>query len=767
MTYFRSVITLCILQLSLICCAQDFSEVNYPMSAFESDLEFGFLGGLINPQFSNIDFNGDGNMDLFVFDRNGNRSYAFIHTGGEGVVSFQHAPQYESMFPSELHDWVLLVDYDGDGIQDIFGAPPSNNNGVAVWKGSVINGEWSFDQQMFGDADPNTLYYDFPTASGNMQRRQVYVAMNTDVPAIVDMDGDGDIDILSFESGGSYLFFYENLAADNNLGLDRLVFGTGETCWGKVKEDGTTPAIELNADTNPNNGTCLLFTMLDDEGPLATERHSGSTVTAFDGDGDGDMDVVLGDIGTETLIYLQNGGDTDLARIDLIIEKYPESEGGVNQHINPAAFYVDVDNDGNRDFVSCSIAKVSGINLNHIWYYNNTNTDASPVFVLDRKDFLMDESINIGRYTTPTFVDYNADGLIDILVGSSGYQLTSSTSRIGLHLFENVGTETEPAFDLVDDDYLSFSSLLEFSIRLAPAFGDLDGDGDQDLIVCDRSSGPNNGDLFYFENTGGANMPVEFNGYLSEYMNIDPGANLIPQIVDLNQDGLNDIVLGEVNTNGSDGNFRAINYFQNIGTATQPMFNPAENESPNSNGIIPLSSNTIKSNAPYFYQAEDDLLLFTGSDAGEIRVWNNYDQDTKLFSAKDDHLGNLKIGRNTVPAVYDIDNDGFLELLIGNARGGIDFYNTSYSVQGLDTSVADDSAVEAIIYPNPTTGAFQILTDEVLSKITLYDIRGKLMQEWNSANNHYQMDDIQSGTYLVKLDAADGRNSIFKLILTK
>ena len=189
-----------------------------------------------------------------------------------------------------------------------------------------MNCVWSFEQQMFGDADPNTLYYDFPTASDNIQRRQIYVAMNTDVPAIVDMDGDGDIDILSFEDGGSYLFLYENLAADENLGLDRLVFTTGETCWGKVKEDGNTPEIEINADSNPANAPCLLFTMLE-EGPLATERHSGSTVAAFDGDGDGDMDVVLGDIWTATLVYLQNGGDTDFARINLVIEKYPQSEG--------------------------------------------------------------------------------------------------------------------------------------------------------------------------------------------------------------------------------------------------------------------------------------------------------------------------------------------------------------------------------------------------------------------------------------------------------
>lgn len=125
------------------------------------------------------------------------------------------------------------------------------------------------------------------------------------------------------------------------------------------------------------------------------------------------------------------------------------------------------------------------------------------------------------------------------------------------------------------------------------------------------------------------------------------------------------------------------------------------------------------------------------------------------------------IGRNSVPAVFDIDNDGFLELLIGNRRGGLDFYNTSYSVEGLDTGVENDFVLEATIYPNPTDGSFQIMTEEKLSEVILYDITGRPLEEWKGGVNYYQVDDLQSGTYLLKVSTFDGRNSIYKLVLAK
>jgi hypothetical protein len=78
-------------------------------------LKMPFVGGLTAAQFMNIDLNGDGKKDLFVFDRQGGVVLTFLQTTS-GLI---YAPQYESMFP-ELSDWVKLIDYNCDGKLDIF-----------------------------------------------------------------------------------------------------------------------------------------------------------------------------------------------------------------------------------------------------------------------------------------------------------------------------------------------------------------------------------------------------------------------------------------------------------------------------------------------------------------------------------------------------------------------------------------------------------------------------------------------------------------------
>ena len=91
-----------------------------------------FVGGINAGQFSEIDLNLDGIMDLIVFDKSGNKIIPFINNG----LDYIFAPIYRENFPKNLHDWLLLADYNCDGKNDIF---TYSSGGLAVYENTSIN----------------------------------------------------------------------------------------------------------------------------------------------------------------------------------------------------------------------------------------------------------------------------------------------------------------------------------------------------------------------------------------------------------------------------------------------------------------------------------------------------------------------------------------------------------------------------------------------------------------------------------------------------
>ena len=91
-----------ILVYSLNMSAQLFEISSEPIFKNENgeSIPLALTGGLNQPQFSNIDFNNDGKLDLFVFDRNGNKVLTFIAKSVHGKIVYDYDPQYEELFPS-------------------------------------------------------------------------------------------------------------------------------------------------------------------------------------------------------------------------------------------------------------------------------------------------------------------------------------------------------------------------------------------------------------------------------------------------------------------------------------------------------------------------------------------------------------------------------------------------------------------------------------------------------------------------------------------
>lgn len=726
----------------------------------DQPLQHALVGGLDNAQFAEMDLNNDGILDLFIFDRVGNLPLTFINGGTPNVSDYTFAPAYAKNFPTNLRNWVVPRDYNCDGIMDLFAhSTVPGIDGIEVHRGVMRNDSLAFEKVLFPQNNNDIIY--FPLNNGGTT--QLYVS-SIDYPAIDDLDNDGDLDILTFNPGGGYIELYNNQSMEQGFGCDSLHFNFTDDCWGGIYESGITE--ELN--TASSQEECA--TPYTDGG--VDERHSGSSLLTIDIDNDGDKEVILGDLAFDNFVIAINGGSSESAWIVDQDVRFPSNTEAADITVFPTPYSLDVDNDGVRDLIGTPSVRGRGENFLNVWFYKNIGTNELPNYEFQTKRFLVDEMVEVGSSSHPVFVDYNQDGLQDLIVANEDFYSNSGVDDSRFFLYENIGTAEAPVFKLIDENYLNFQELASTTFNLTPTFGDLDSDGDLDLLV-----GDNFGRLFYLENTGGAGNPMAFdNGFTYEYMGIDVGLAATPQIIDLNQDGLMDIVVGERGgNNGPTGACGTLNYFQNIGTPTEPMFEGDEEVAPNSNclgHVFTIPPNGILSySVPVFWEFEDHIELFVGTNTGGIKRYDNlagniYGDFTEISN---DILG-MDIGERIYPTIADINNDGFLDFFIGNARGGLSAFTTDI-FSGVEVNV-DHILPEHMIqlYPNPARDQFTLDLSKIDNNnnkmVEIYNVQGQRIVHNQVVENQLVIvtENWTTGLYLVRIEV-DGKWLTKKLII--
>src|SRR5258708_7494212 len=91
-----------------------------PVIKYGDTLKNPWAGGINYAEWSEIDLNQDGKMDLFMFDRSNNRIITLINDGSPGPQAFHdESAKYAPMFPP-LNGWAVLYDYNCDGLPDLF-----------------------------------------------------------------------------------------------------------------------------------------------------------------------------------------------------------------------------------------------------------------------------------------------------------------------------------------------------------------------------------------------------------------------------------------------------------------------------------------------------------------------------------------------------------------------------------------------------------------------------------------------------------------------
>ncbi|MBC3787241.1 T9SS type A sorting domain-containing protein [Spirosoma utsteinense] len=701
-----------------------------------------WAGGLNATQYSTMRLNSDDRDDLVVFDRTTDKVSTFVAIDsptGKGVA-WQHAPAYEANFPV-VYNWLLLVDYDGDGRKDLF---THGSGSMRVFRNESQNGQVVFRSV----ADP-------VMTEGYSSRLPLYVA-GTDLPAILDYDDDGDIDVLTFDPTGDQVAYNQNMSVERTGRKDGLDFKrTSGVCWGHFKKNFCND-FTFGLECGGELGQAVPGAKLASPSPNARPLHSGNTLTVLDTDGDGNKDLLFGFVTCSNLARVRSGGpNTSNANFTAFDSLFPARNPIVFPAF-PATFLEDVDGDGKKDLLASPNMtanenqafdfRASG------WLYTNTGTSQAPTFQLVQKDFLQHDMLDLGEGAAPALADLDGDGDVDLLIGYAGAR-TATWYRAGLWQFENKGTTQAPSFVLVTTDYLGLTASIALT-NVLPAFVDVDANGSLDLVLT-----ANGTEMRVFLNTAPKGAAVQYNAATAiRWPTPDrmiPGD--LPTVTDVDRDGKPDVLLGK-----SDG---TIHYLRNAGTVASPTFQ-LQNQS---FGGFPLDRFTGARSlviADLNGDQKNELLVATNS--GQLRVYqfpNPIDQSLVLL----DSLTATGVpGKGLVAGMADLDGDQLPDLMVGSVTGGLRYLrNTSQKV--VITSVTEEPA-GPWVFPNPTERYMTVRAPHT-GRIELLSLSGQQMLSGQvvQADTETTIDlgNLPDGTYLLRLSADNRPAQVQKVVVWK
>ena len=426
------------------------------------------------------DVDRDGNTDV-VSAAMGSSARMTLHQNLDGLGTFPSeivvdtSNEYEAIFPADIDDDGDLDIVSGGFSQLNYQDNRLDKNSAFVGKSNIVSGSERirtvYAADLDGDGDEDLIaggascdgctdgflaWYENTDGAGDFTPKPA-IALGDVINTVfvADMDGDGDPDILAGTS--SEIGWYENRDRASAF-ISRVVTTDTDNAVSVVQvdvdRDGDLDVVSASSADNKvawfENKTIHRSALFRNDAVVAPEFDSGTRrpVALGDVDDDGDPDLVVGNAATNR-IYL-NDGDGDpwdtLAPADVTSDA----------QATEAVVIADLNHDGNLDVVAGNSASANRL------YLNNGTVD--PFAGISGSDITGDADDTRAL----AVADVDGDGDPDLVAGNAG-----SANR----LYLNNGT-VDPFAGVAGIDIGS-----EMDDSYAVALGDVDGDGDTDLVV--------------------------------------------------------------------------------------------------------------------------------------------------------------------------------------------------------------------------------------------------------------------------------------------
>ncbi len=595
---------------------------------------------------------------------------------------------------------LIIGDMDGDGDMDLITGSAGHplrlylNNGTAAPYSGVTGQNITSDNFLASDLALADLNYDghLDVISGNYGvKNRIYLnngtsnpfdgitgsnvtdyTSNTEAIILIDINNDDNLDIIEGNEGQVNYVYINNGTADPFNGVTPLTITsdidlTQDIAVGDVNNDGFRDVVVANeSDVNKlylNNGTDDPFNGVSAIN-ITNDSYDTEAIALKDMNGDGYLDVVCGNTNQVNTLYIHNqtadpfngvsamtitsdtnstkaiavydinnDGHFDLIEGNSLQTNYLYLNNGTSEpfsnitrtaisndtHDTRELAIADMDNDGDIDIVAGNNNFPSGGEINRLYLNQSTSNPFEGITGTEITD-------TQSTFTGLVVADINGDSYLDIIASNS-----IAPNVIYIH------NGTSDPFNGVTGTYITADSYTSTVI----AVSDIDGDGYFDVIVGNKAQ-PNR----YYLNNGTADP---FYGITGVNISDETYDTRVIAVADVNGDGLPDVISGNYNE------YNRISF--NTGTST-----PYESAT--------RVSLTHHQEATRTLVIEDidldgDMDIIVGNYGQENRIHLNNGTDDPFYG-ESSLLITTDTDQTTVIAVGDMDNDGDMDVIVGN-----------------------------------------------------------------------------------------------------